>query len=197
MKYALADRKSAAAQNRMRNIADLVHEGKTDGASKGLKRGRKKKDEKDTDDDRFGEKDSDWKIYKEIKNENDSEDEEDEAVQLDELEGRLLENDVDFTVEHTRQSKLKAQRRLLNTFYYGGEDPYDDDGEGGDHTETPEQVRQSHQVHLNIERCRVPEVLFQPSIAGSDKAGLVEMVNHVLKSFNYQEKSRLLGVSGL
>ncbi|TIB39379.1 hypothetical protein E3P86_01149 [Wallemia ichthyophaga] len=193
MKYALADRKSAAAQNRMRNIADLAHEGKTEAASKGLKRGRKKKEEKEVDDDRFGENDSDWKIYKDIKNENDSEDEEDEAVQLDELEARLLENDVDFTAEHTRLSKLKAQRRLLNTFYYGGEDPYEDDRGDADQTETPEQVKQSHQLHLNIERYRVPEVLFQPSIAGSDKAGLVEMVNHVLKSFSFQEKSRLLG----
>ncbi|TIA91978.1 hypothetical protein E3P99_00835 [Wallemia hederae] len=191
MKYALADRKSAAAQNRMRNIADLANEGKAEGPSQ--KRGRKRKDEKDADDDNFGAKDSDWKIYKDIKNENDSEDEEEEAAQLDELEAKLLENDAQFTLQDTRQSKLKAQRRLLNTFYYGGDDPYDNEEEEGEHAETPEQIKLSHQLHLNIERCRVPEVLFQPSIAGSDKAGLVEMVNHVLKSFSDHDKSRLLG----
>lgn len=111
------------------------------------------------------------------------------------MEAKLLENDSQFTIEDTRQARRKAQRKLLTTFYYGGEDPYEDVGMHDEQQETPEQIQKSHQLHLNIERYRVPEVLFQPSIAGSDRAGLVEMVNHVLKSFNGEEKGRLLGVS--
>lgn len=64
MRYALADRKSAAAQNRMRNIADLANEGKSN-EPKGQKRGRKKQGVQQ-DEDTFGAKDSDWKIYKDI-----------------------------------------------------------------------------------------------------------------------------------
>ncbi|CAI4210583.1 unnamed protein product [Parascedosporium putredinis] len=37
-----------------------------------------------------------------------------------------------------------------------------------------------NQIHLNVERIRVPEVIFQPSIAGVDQAGLVEIAGDIL-----------------
>lgn len=36
------------------------------------------------------------------------------------------------------------------------------------------------QIHLNVELIRVPEVLFQPSIAGIDQAGLIEIIEGVV-----------------
>ncbi|PHH69187.1 hypothetical protein CDD83_5811 [Cordyceps sp. RAO-2017] len=37
-----------------------------------------------------------------------------------------------------------------------------------------------NQIHLNLERIRVPEVVFRPSIAGVDQAGIVEIAGDVL-----------------
>ena len=193
MKYDLADRKSAATQNRMRNIADLANDTKIS-SDKGTKRGRKRGNQQE--DDTFGANDNDWSIYNEIKNNQDSDDEEEENLQLDRLEKRLLEYDPNFTLVDTRTERRKAQRKLITTFYYGGKDPYENfDHNNIDAVESPQQVEESHRLHLNVERFRVPEVIFQPSIAGSDRAGLVEMISHVLKSFNHQQKLKLLNVS--
>ena len=114
---------------------------------------------------------------------------------MDRLEKRLLEYDPNFTLVDTRTERRKAQRKLITTFYYGGKDPYENfDHNNIDAVESPQQVEESHRLHLNVERFRVPEVIFQPSIAGSDRAGLVEMISHVLKSFNHQQKLKLLNV---
>jgi actin-related protein 5 len=37
-----------------------------------------------------------------------------------------------------------------------------------------------NQIHLNVERIRVPEVVFQPSIAGLDQAGIIEIAAGIL-----------------
>ena len=44
----------------------------------------------------------------------------------------------------------------------------------------PESAKESAQFHLNVERIRVPEVVFQPSIAGVDQAGLTEIAEDIL-----------------
>ena len=51
------------------------------------------------------------------------------------------------------------------------------------------------QLHINIERVRVPEVSFQPSLAGIDSAGLLEVIEHILKGFSPDERDRLTQVS--
>lgn len=58
LKEALADRKSLAAQNRMKTIANLASE-QPEGKRK---RGRGG----DKDDDHFGADDADWAVYREI-----------------------------------------------------------------------------------------------------------------------------------
>ena len=37
-------------------------------------------------------------------------------------------------------------------------------------------------MHLNVERIRVPEILFQPSIGGIDQAGISEIADDLLNS---------------
>ncbi|KKZ64971.1 hypothetical protein EMCG_09115 [[Emmonsia] crescens] len=59
----------------------------------------------------------------------------------------------------------------------------------------PESTREAHQLHLNVERIRVPEVVFQPSaIAGLDQAGLVEIAADIVNQrFSVgEERARLL-----
>lgn len=49
-------------------------------------------------------------------------------------------------------------------------------------------------IHLNVERWRVPEAWFQPSMAGVDSAGLGEVIQTVLARFTDTEKGRLVKV---
>lgn len=54
-------------------------------------------------------------------------------------------------------------------------------------------------IHLNIERWRVCEAWFSPTMAGVDSAGLGEVLQTILSRFSDAEKGRLVKVcfSGL
>ena len=49
-------------------------------------------------------------------------------------------------------------------------------------------------IHLNVERWRVPETWFSPSMAGVDSAGLGEVLQTTLARFTEAEKGRLVKV---
>ncbi|GJN92559.1 hypothetical protein Rhopal_005589-T1 [Rhodotorula paludigena] len=173
-KEQLADRKSLAAQNRMKSIAGLAADEKT---------GKKRK--RGGEDDGFGMRDSDWAVYREIGTGDDSEDEEDEQEALNSVEARLLEHDPSFTLDDTASRLAMRKHQLLNAFVRGlaPDDPLD--------TYDPESVEHNSQLHVNVERARVPEVLWQPHMGGLDQAGLGEVVEHVLKGFSPDERMRL------
>lgn len=79
--------------------------------------------------------------------------------------------------------------QLFNAFVYGlaPDDPLDTfDATNPQHTT---------RLHVNVERIRVPEVLWQPHLGGLDQAGLGEVVEYVLKGFNEKERERLTSVS--
>lgn len=50
-------------------------------------------------------------------------------------------------------------------------------------------------IHLNVERWRVCEAWFSPSMAGVDSAGLGEVIQNVLARFSDAEKGRLVKVT--
>jgi actin-related protein 5 len=52
-------------------------------------------------------------------------------------------------------------------------------------------VQHTTQLHVNIERIRVPEVLWQPHLGGLDQAGLGELIEYVLKQFGPEERKKL------
>ena len=52
-----------------------------------------------------------------------------------------------------------------------------------------------YQLQLGVERIRIPEVLFQPSIIGHDQAGLAETLDQVLRSYDSKTQDRLAQVS--
>jgi len=159
----LSDRKSLAAQQRMKSIATLASDSTP--ASKRRKRGN---------DDTFGAKDEDWAVYRQIGGD-DSGDDDDEAVQLKEIETRLLKFDPNFTEDDTAYSQSLKKTHLIDAFVRGIAP-----GDSGLNFD-PENPEQNAQLHVNIERLRVPEVLYQPSIAGIDQAGLLEIVESVLR----------------
>lgn len=43
--------------------------------------------------------------------------------------------------------------------------------------------------------CRIPELLFQPSMLGIDQGGLAELIEFVLKKFSSDDQNRLVQVS--
>lgn len=168
----LADRRSRASQMRMKSIANLASDNPT---SKRRKRGG----EEDT----FGQDDDDWAIYREISREDESDEEEEIMSELNQYESLLLQYDPDFLPEHAYENMSSPTNTLMHLLSRGVYPPYD-----------PLDMEQSYQLHVNVERSRVPEVLFQPSIIGLDQAGLVETVNDIVKTFDINQREGLMKV---
>ena len=170
LKQDLGNRKSLASQIRMKSIANLASDNP---------RGKRRRG---GDDDNFGANDDDWGVYRQIQvgepGSDDEEGEEDLEESLRELEEDLLRYDENFTHEHTWAAQNDWDKSLLHAFTRGPR-PFD----AGSQAEI-------HQIHLNVERIKVPEVIFQPSITGVDQAGLVEIAGDILTQ-------RLVGVPGL
>ncbi|KAF8323091.1 actin-like ATPase domain-containing protein [Clavulina sp. PMI_390] len=168
---ALTDRKSAAAQNRMKSIATLADD-----------QPAPKKKKKGNHEDLFGKDDSDWMVYRKVVSASEnldvpSDDEEDDLAALANLESKLFTYDNTFSYADTYEGISSRQSALMTAFrprYPEG------DAEG------------ANRIHLNIERWRVPEVWFQPSIAGVDSAGLGELLESVLKTFSADERQRVV-----
>ncbi|KAF1983698.1 actin-like ATPase domain-containing protein [Aulographum hederae CBS 113979] len=158
LKADLGNRKSLANQMRMKSIANLASDNPT------------KKRRRGGDDDTFGADDADWGIYRQIATGEGSDDEEEEDLNagLKGIEEQLLKHDPNFTEQSTREAQTNWTKSLVHAFQHGPY-PYD-----------PESQKDMHQVHLNVERIRVPEVVFQPSIAGLDQAGIVEIVSSII-----------------
>lgn len=170
LKADLGNRKSLASQIRMKSIANLASDNP---------RGKRRRG---GDDDNFGANDDDWGVYRQIQvgegGSDDEEGEEDFEATLKTLEEDLLRYDEGFTHEHTWEAQNDWNKSLLHAFLRGPR-PFD-----------PSSQAEIHQIHLNVERIRVPEIVFQPSIAGVDQAGLVEIAGDILTQ-------RLVGIAGL
>ncbi|KAI5280713.1 Nuclear actin-protein involved in chromatin remodeling [Ascosphaera acerosa] len=83
-------------------------------------------------------------------------------------------HDPSFTENDILAAQNDWSKSLVHVFLRG---PWPLRGEDG----TALSPREAHQLHLNVERIRVPEVLFQPmAIAGIDQAGVVEIAQDIL-----------------
>jgi actin-related protein 5 len=170
LKADLGNRKSLASQIRMKNIANLASDTPTGAGSRKRRRGG--------DDDDFGADDADWGVYRSVAmgaNKGDSDDEDGEGGEEDlesavrALEADLLEYDQNFEYDQTLDAQKDWSKSLLHAFRHGPR-PFD-----------PSSPAETHRIHLNVERIRVPEVLFQPTaIAGVDQAGIVEIAGDIL-----------------
>lgn len=101
----------------------------------------------------------------------------------------MLKHDPNFTINDTIAKRAVAKQKLLNAFVRGmaPDDPIDSFDAAN-----PEQAAQ---LHLNVERIRVPEVICQPSLGGVDSAGIIEVIEHILRQFSAPERDRLTQVS--
>lgn len=164
-KAALQDRKSAASQSRMKNVASLAVD---------IPGPRKRR--KGNEDDTFGADDDDWQIYRKINTGAPDESEEEDLARLAVIEKQLLEHDPNFTMSETYASLSTARSKLLEAFRPAY--PEDD-------------VRGHSRIHLNVERYRCTETWFQPGMAGLDSAGLGELVQFVLSRFKSAQRARM------
>ena len=158
LKADLGNRKSLASQIRMKALANLASDAP----------GRKRR--RGGDDDNFGANDDDWGVYRTVAigEQSDDEEEEDLSTGLKGIEAQLLKYDPGFTEANTMNAQSDWTKSLVHAFLRGPR-PFD-----------TESQQDTHQIHLNVERIRVPEVLFQPAIAGLDQAGIVEIVSDIM-----------------
>ncbi|KAL8956844.1 MAG: hypothetical protein Q9193_005735 [Seirophora villosa] len=173
LKADLGNRKSLASQMRMKTLANLA----SDQPGKKRRRG--------LDDDNFGANDDDWGVYRTVAMGEHSEDEEEEdlGAGLKGVEAQLLKYDPTFNESSTLEAQSDWTQSLMHAFLRGPR-PFD-----------PESQQEAHQIHLNVERIRVPEVVFQPSIAGLDQAGIVDIVADITNHgfANSQDPVGILG----
>lgn len=104
--------------------------------------------------------------------------------QLSQFESLLLQHDPQFLPEHAFDAESSPRNTFMRLFTRGAYPPPD-----------PADVSQAYQLHVNVERARVPEAVFQPSIVGLDQAGLIETLGDVLKRFGETDRKSLLNVS--
>lgn len=117
--------------------------------------------------------------------EEDSDAEEDDLTTLQSIESRLLQHDTTFTEDDTMVGRAQVKNALINAFVRGGAaDRFD-----------PTDLRQSYQLHLNVERIRVPEAYFQPAMFGVDSAGLGEVAGWLLNGFEEEQRRKMMQVS--
>lgn len=166
LKTDMKDRKSQASQKRMKNLANLAE----DTPQSGTKRSRHQATIDNDPNDTFGANDDDWAVYNDVAQNPEILDEliEEDYRQIVELESQLLEFDPNFTEEDTLDAQYDWRNSILHLFLRGPA-PHDS-----------ENVHEQHQMHLNVERIRVPEILFQPSIGGLDQAGIPELCETIL-----------------
>ena len=146
----------------MKNIANLAAENAPS----------RKRRKVNTDDD-FGADDADWAIYRSINTRAQSDDEEEDEAALVALETKLLDHDPEFTPAHTYAAQQAARGALVAAVRPPGADA------------------RGH-VHLALERWRVPETWWQPSLAGVvDAAGIGELLGNVLQSFEPSQRARM------
>ncbi|KAH9487234.1 Actin-like protein arp5 [Psilocybe cubensis] len=157
-KAALTDRKSAAAQARMKNIASLASDDRVPNAKK----------RKGNGEDMFGADDADWAIYRKINTAAPSSDEDDDLAQLAFVEKKLLKHDPTFTKKQTHAFLSTQRSALISAFRPSYEET---------------SIEGNSRIHLNTERWRVCEAYFHPGMAGVDSAGLTEVIQNLIPSF--------------
>lgn len=105
---------------------------------------------------------------------------------LEAVEKRLLEFDPTFAQSDTKSGRAVKQDATIFSFIRGGAPDYN-----------PESHEHAYQLHLNVERIRVPETWFQPSMVGLDSAGLGEVAGWIVNGYGDAERRRIMDVSAV
>ncbi|KAJ2025926.1 Nuclear actin-protein involved in chromatin remodeling [Coemansia sp. S610] len=173
----LNDRRSHASQVRMRGIADLAATEPTANVA-----GNKRRRRGDQDDD-FGAEDDDWNVYRDISKETAEEDEEDEA-ELEKYNKQLEQHAPDYLESLDRIARAKIENTTVYRFSEGRQPAILDKPAAPqkvDNDVIVARAAREYQLHLNVERIRVPEIIFRPSLVGLDQSGLLETIEGIVR----------------
>ncbi|XP_055335529.1 actin-related protein 5-like [Paramacrobiotus metropolitanus] len=116
--------------------------------------------------DTFGKNDEDWLVYREINKEAGESDSEEERMQMEEIESLLLKYDPVFRKEYEKSQAIAA----------------------GVPPKSPEYYR----LEVGVERFRVPEILFQPSLVGIDEMGILDTLEYLFSEYPEDIQKRLV-----
>ncbi|KAJ1736237.1 Nuclear actin-protein involved in chromatin remodeling [Coemansia biformis] len=172
----LNDRRSHASQVRMRNIADLAA---SETAAPGGKRRRRS-----VDDDDFGAEDDDWNVYRDINKKEEAEVDEEDELELDKFNRQLSLYAPDYLEALDRVVRAEIENTTMYRFTDGCQQAILEKPAAPqklDNAAIVAGVAREYQLHLNIERIRVPEIIFRPGLVGLDQAGLLETIDGVLR----------------
>ncbi|KAJ2783211.1 Nuclear actin-protein involved in chromatin remodeling [Coemansia javaensis] len=158
----LSDRRSHASQVRMRNIADLASSESAAAAAAGGGRRRRR----GAEDDDFGAEDDDWDAELARHNRQLSLYAPDYLESLDRAERVQIENTIMYRFAEGCQQAILDKPAMEQKL---------------DNAAIVARAAREYQLHLNVERIRVPEIVFRPSLVGLDQAGLVETIDGVLR----------------
>ncbi|KAJ2376539.1 Nuclear actin-protein involved in chromatin remodeling [Coemansia sp. RSA 2607] len=178
----LNDRRSHASQMRMRNIADLAATEPLAGPNGGGA-GSKRRRRGDPDDD-FGAEDDDWNVYRDISKEEEAEEDEEDEAEIERYNKILEQHAPDFLESLDREARAKIERTTMYRFSEGCQPAILDKPAvqyKPDNATIVARAAREYQLHLNVERIRVPEIIFRPSLVGLDQAGLLETIDNVIK----------------
>ncbi|KAJ2084199.1 Nuclear actin-protein involved in chromatin remodeling [Coemansia sp. RSA 988] len=172
----LNDRRSHASQVRMRNIADLAANESAAPVGKRRRRG-------DQDDD-FGAEDDDWNVYRDISKEDEAEEDEEDEAELELHNKQLSLHAPDYLENLDRAARGKIESATMYRFTEGCEQAILEKPAAPqklDNEVIVARVAREYQLHLNVERIRVPEIVFRPGLVGLDQAGLLETIDGVVR----------------
>ncbi|KAJ2402926.1 Nuclear actin-protein involved in chromatin remodeling [Coemansia sp. RSA 2559] len=187
----LNDRRSHASQVRMRNIADLA-------ANEGKPAGNKRRRRGDQDDD-FGAEDGDWDVYRDISKEEEAEEDEDDEAELGKYNKLLEKHAPDYLENMDRKARAKIESTTMYRFTEGCQPAILEKPaalQKLDNATIISRAAREYQLHLNVERIRVPEIIFRPSLIGIDQAGLVETFEGVFRQVKRQSLANNIFLTG-
>ena len=179
-----ADRKGAAQGSRFRSVValgDSTEETGNSGVNSSNGSGGGSNPSEGGPDDGFGLNDDDWLVYRQVSrdDEEDSDLHDQEVLAL--VEGLLEEKDHEEFMRRLKEEQY-ASLTLLDRLAFGGETDITEIVETGQPT-----------IHINAERMRCTEGLFQPlSVQGIDQAGLAEIISNLISSYPYNIQSTLV-----
>jgi actin-related protein 5 len=106
-----------------------------------------------------------------------SDESEEDLAEISRLDELLLTYDPNFDEKDIYDENREFRETIISHMAYGADGYNHDD------------IAQRHQLRLNVERARVPEVLFQPSIIGIDQAGLIETIEEFLSRLDIKTRN--------
>ncbi|KXJ07690.1 Actin-related protein 5 [Exaiptasia diaphana] len=102
---------------------------------------------------------------------------------------RAINKDAGDSDSEKEQEELTELENLLKK--HDKEFARNEESKGG-----PVDLAEYHQLHLGVERIRVPEILFEPAMVGLEQAGITDTIDFVLGHYSPERQNSLVQVCG-